>query len=85
MRKGFSLLALLVAIAAFAVAVAAFLRRKGCVLCDDLDDDELLELYDEDECGCCCCDSGADEAPAAPEAAAPEAAPEAAGDDEVSE
>ena len=84
MRKGFSILALLVAIAAFAVAVAAFLRRKGCVLCDDLDDDDLLELYDEDEededgCGCCCAGE-AEEAPAPQEAA-----PEAAGDDEVSE
>lgn len=49
MRKCASILALLVAMAALGVAVVAYLRTKGCFLCDDDLDDDILELYEEDD------------------------------------
>ncbi len=52
MRKGFSILSLLVSVAALLVAVAAYMRTKGCFLCDDDLDDDILELYEDDDCGC---------------------------------
>ena len=64
MRKGFSILALIVSLAALAVAAAAYLRTKGCFLCDDDLDDDILELYEDDDCGCEDCLEHQDSAPA---------------------
>lgn len=70
-----SVLALVISVVGLSVAVAAFFKRRSCILCDDLEND-LVEMYDTDDCGDCGCGCeggcGADaevkaEAPAADE------------------
>lgn len=60
MKNGYGLavLALIVAIAGMGIAVAAYLKRKSCILCDDLDDDFIEYYDDEDAEGCCCSEHG---------------------------
>lgn len=54
MKKGtfFSIVALLVSIVGITVAVAAYMKRRNCVLCDDIDED----MFMDDDCDCCGCD-----------------------------
>lgn len=54
MKKGtfFSILALLVSIVGITVAVAAYMKRRHCVLCDDIDED----MFTDDDCDCCDCE-----------------------------
>lgn len=54
MKKGtfFSIVALLVSIVGITVAVAAYMKRRSCVLCDDIDED----MFMDDDCDCCDCD-----------------------------
>ncbi len=65
---GLALIALVMALVGMSIALAAYFRRKNCILCDDLDDD-FIEYYDdedealEDCCGGCGC-SGNGEAEA---------------------
>ncbi|MEG1686961.1 MAG: hypothetical protein RR276_03665 [Angelakisella sp.] len=59
-----AVIALLVSIAGLMIALIAYFKRS-CSLCDDLEDD-MVELYDDeddDTCGDCCnCDAAAEQA-----------------------
>lgn len=59
MKKGtfFSIVALLVSIVGVTVAVAAYMKRRSCVLCDDIDED----MFMDDDCDCCECDDACDD------------------------
>lgn len=58
MKKGtfFSIMALLVSIVGITVAVAAYMKRRSCVLCDDIDED----MFMDDDCDCCDCSDDSD-------------------------
>lgn len=45
----FSIITMVVALAGLAVAVAALLDRRCCALCEDLEDEDLVEYLGDEE------------------------------------
>ena len=47
-----AVVALILSMVGIIISVLAFLKRKSCALCDDMDDDFIDYYDDEDECLC---------------------------------
>ncbi len=52
--KMIAIVALIVSLVGIAISLAAYFKKKSCVLCDDLEDDFIDYYDDEDECSCNC-------------------------------